>query len=80
MNGGTMEPIAVVHSPAFAHHGVAWSPFFENRVAIASSANYGLIGNGRLQVASLGGTPALPVGAKVDKMQVLPLNVLLQRS
>jgi len=65
-----MEPTSVVHSPAFAHHGVSWSPFYENRIAIAASANYGLIGNGRLQVVSLGGTPALPTGANMDKMSV----------
>ncbi|KAG8831295.1 peroxisomal targeting signal 2 receptor [Serendipita sp. 399] len=48
-----MEPATVIQTPAFAHHGVAWSPFFENKLAIASSANYGLIGNGRLHVVAL---------------------------
>jgi peroxin-7 len=69
-----MEPIAIVHSPAFAHHAVAWSPFYENRIAIASSANYGLLGNGRLQLVSLGGPPAVPVTANVDRMSDMSLN------
>lgn len=63
-----MEPTSVVHSPGFAHHGVAWSPFYDNRLAIAASANYGLIGNGRLQIVSLGGSPAMPTGANLDKI------------
>lgn len=70
-----MEPTSVVHSPAFAHHGVSWSPFYENRIAIASSANYGLIGNGRLQVVSLGGTPGMPTGANMDKMFVYHVSL-----
>jgi peroxin-7 len=70
-----MEPTSVVHSPAFAHHGVSWSPFYENRIAIAASANYGLIGNGRMQVVSLGGTPAMPTGANIDKMFVCCISL-----
>ncbi|KAG8782276.1 peroxisomal targeting signal 2 receptor [Serendipita sp. 397] len=68
-SGPTMEPTSSIHTPAFAHHGVAWSPFFENKLAIASSANYGLIGNGRLQVASLSGAFVQPkLVANIDRM------------
>jgi len=35
-------------------YAVKYSPFFDNRVAVASSANYGLLGNGRLYVCRLG--------------------------
>ncbi|KAI0675812.1 WD40 repeat-like protein [Trametes maxima] len=56
-------PPAVLHTPGFPHYGLAWSPFHSNRIALASSANYGLVGNGRLHLASLGpgpgGVPAL---------------------
>jgi hypothetical protein len=68
-----MEPTSVVHSPGFAHQGVSWSPFYENRLAVASAANYGLVGNGRLQVVTLGGNPAFPTGANVDRMYVVIL-------
>ncbi|KAG9054209.1 peroxisomal targeting signal 2 receptor [Serendipita sp. 407] len=68
-SGPTMEPTSSIHTPAFAHHGVAWSPFFENKLAIASSANYGLIGNGRLQVASLSGAYVQPkLVANIDRI------------
>ena len=63
-------PLAVLHTPPFVHSQAAWSPFFDNRLAIATAANYGLVGNGKLQVASLvGGGPA-PVRGQIDKWYV----------
>lgn len=64
-------PSSALHTPGFAHFSVAWSPFHSNRLAVASAANFGLIGNGRLHLASLspGGAPG-PGGAP------LPLLVL----
>jgi peroxin-7 len=32
---------------------VGYSPFFDNRIAVASSANFGLVGNGRLWIFEL---------------------------
>ncbi|SPO32640.1 related to PEX7 - peroxisomal import protein, peroxin [Ustilago trichophora] len=46
-------PLARVRTPGFAGYGLAWSPFFDRRLAVASSANYGLVGNGRLHILSL---------------------------
>lgn len=40
----------------FQGYAVKYSPFFDNRLAVAASANYGLVGNGRLYVLEL--TPA----------------------
>lgn len=40
----------------FQGYAVKYSPFFDNRLAVAASANYGLVGNGRLFVLEL--TPA----------------------
>ncbi|KAK9473668.1 WD40-repeat-containing domain protein [Dipodascopsis tothii] len=34
-------------------YGVQYSPFFDSRVAVATSANFGLVGNGRLWVLGL---------------------------
>ncbi|KAG8992498.1 peroxisomal targeting signal 2 receptor [Tulasnella sp. JGI-2019a] len=48
-------PPLILKTPPFAHYGLAWSPFFPNRIALASAANYGLVGNGRLHLASVGG-------------------------
>ncbi|KAK7685668.1 hypothetical protein QCA50_011012 [Cerrena zonata] len=42
------------HTPGFAHYAVAWSPFHTSRLAVASAANYGLVGNGRFHLASIG--------------------------
>ena len=46
------EPSSL-HTPGFAHYSIAWSPFHANRLALASAANYGLIGNGRVHLVSL---------------------------
>lgn len=56
------EPPWVLHTPGFAHYNLAWSPFHSDRLAVASSANYGLVGNGRLHLASAGMAPGLPGG------------------
>ena len=38
----------------FQGYAVKYSPFFDNRIAVAASANYGLVGNGRLFILELG--------------------------
>ena len=40
----------------FNGYAVKYSPFFDSRIAVASSANFGLVGNGRLHI--LGLTPS----------------------
>ncbi len=67
------NPVLRAKTPSFAHHGIAFSPFFEDRMAVASGANFGLVGNGRvhvlriasggLQVVKWYATDHLPVGA-----------------
>jgi peroxin-7 len=37
----------------FSGYSVKYSPFYDNRLACAASANFGLVGNGRLFVLSL---------------------------
>lgn len=34
-------------------YGVGYSPFFDNKLAVASAANYGLVGNGKLFVLNI---------------------------
>ncbi|KAI5968374.1 PEX7 [Candida margitis] len=34
-------------------YGVQYSPFFDNKVAVAAAANYGLVGNGRLFILDI---------------------------
>lgn len=48
-------PPLTLKTPPFAHYGLAWSPFHTNRIALASAANYGLVGNGRLHLTSIVG-------------------------
>lgn len=50
-------PPSTLYTPGFAHYGLAWSPFHTSRIALASSANYGLVGNGRLHLVSLSPGP-----------------------
>ena len=42
-----------LHTPGFAHYAVAWSSFHPTRLAVASAANFGLVGNGRLHLISV---------------------------
>jgi peroxin-7 len=66
MNGPRAPP-AVLHTPGFAHFSVAWSPFHPTRLALASSANFGLVGNGRLHLASVVPGPAGALAVNLDK-------------
>ncbi|ODQ82943.1 hypothetical protein BABINDRAFT_170048 [Babjeviella inositovora NRRL Y-12698] len=34
-------------------YGVKYSPFYDNKLAVATAANYGLVGNGRLYILSI---------------------------
>ena len=52
--------MATFQSPGFAHYSLAWSPFLNNTLATAAGANYGLIGNGRLNVLAV--DPSLASG------------------
>jgi hypothetical protein len=37
----------------FQGYAVKYSPFFDNRIAVAAAANFGLVGNGRLFILEL---------------------------
>jgi hypothetical protein len=58
--------IASLRTKPFAHHSVAFSPFHPKLFALASSANYGLVGNGRLHVVSQGHPPTPPTAGGFD--------------
>jgi peroxin-7 len=49
----------------FQGYAVKYSPFFDNRIAVATAANFGLVGNGRLFVLEL-----TPVGFRAVKSYV----------
>lgn len=51
-----VPPYLRLRTPGFAHHGLKFSPYFDGRAAIASGANFGLVGNGRVHVVQT--TPA----------------------
>ena len=58
-------------TPTFSHHGIVFSPFFEDRIAVASAANFGLVGNGRIHVMQI-----TPSGLSVLRWWV-PLCLML---
>ncbi|KAL8642479.1 MAG: hypothetical protein Q9228_000829 [Teloschistes exilis] len=41
------------YTQGFKGHAVKYSPFFDSRIAVASAANFGLVGNGRLYILGL---------------------------
>lgn len=61
-----------------AREQLAFSPFFENKLACASAANFGIVGNGRLWVLGVGaaappprpGMPPPMSGVAVEKTWV----------
>ncbi|KAI1485328.1 peroxisome targeting signal type 2 receptor [Biscogniauxia mediterranea] len=50
-------------TPGFNPYAVKYSPYYDSRIAVASAANYGIVGNGRLFCLGLG-----PQGVQVEKM------------
>lgn len=38
----------------YSGHSVKYSPFFDNKLAVAAAANYGLVGNGRIYILDVG--------------------------
>jgi len=38
----------------YSGYAVRYSPYFDSRIAVAGSANFGLVGNGRLFILGLG--------------------------
>ncbi|XP_030465503.2 peroxisome biogenesis protein 7 [Syzygium oleosum] len=45
----------------FNGYSVKFSPFYEDRLAVATAQNFGILGNGRLHVLSLPPSPAAPI-------------------
>ena len=64
----------VLQTPGFSHYSIAWSPFHTTRLALASAANFGLVGNGRLHIVSVNPTPGGPSRLNIDKQceHILP--------
>ncbi|KAI5952657.1 PEX7 [Candida jiufengensis] len=44
-------------------YGIQYSPFFDNKLAVATAANYGLVGNGRLYILNIE-----PNGSIIDQI------------
>lgn len=64
---GPRPPPATLQTPGFAHYSVTWSPFHNTRLAVASAANFGLVGNGRLHLASVVANPGGMLALNLDK-------------
>ncbi|KAG2383931.1 hypothetical protein LR48_Vigan10g266700 [Vigna angularis] len=50
-----------VFKTPFNGYSVKFSPFYENRLAVATAQNFGILGNGRLHVLILSLDPSLPI-------------------
>jgi len=53
---------------------VKYSPFFDSRIAVAASANFGLVGNGRLYILDLTPNGIVPLKwyASISRLFHLP--------
>jgi hypothetical protein len=52
-NGVSTTTMLEYRTEGFQGYAVKYSPFFDNRLAVAAAANFGLVGNGRLYVLEL---------------------------
>ncbi|KAJ8105186.1 hypothetical protein ONZ43_g7526 [Nemania bipapillata] len=57
-----MASMLEFRTTGFNPYAVKYSPYYDSRVAVASAANYGIVGNGRLFCLGLG-----PQGVQVEK-------------
>ena len=48
-----MNGMLEFQTQGFNGYAVKYSPFFDSRIAVAASANFGLVGNGRLYILGL---------------------------
>lgn len=53
---------------------VKYSPFFDNRLAVAGSANFGLVGNGRMYILELTPNGIVPVKWYRPSIEHDPVN------
>ena len=53
----------------FNGYAVKYSPFYDSRLAVAASANFGLVGNGRLYILGL-----TPNGIVAEKWYLIPFS------
>ncbi|KAK4237290.1 WD40-repeat-containing domain protein [Achaetomium macrosporum] len=57
-----MASMLEFRTPGFNPYAVKYSPYYDSRLAVAASANYGIVGNGRLFALGLG-----PTGIQLEK-------------
>jgi hypothetical protein len=57
-----MASMLEFRTPGFNPYAVKYSPYYDSRIAVASAANFGIVGNGRLFCLGLG-----PNGVQVEK-------------
>ncbi|EAQ88073.1 hypothetical protein CHGG_04692 [Chaetomium globosum CBS 148.51] len=57
-----MASMLEFRTPGFNPYAVKYSPYYDSRLAVSASANYGIVGNGRLFVLGLG-----PAGIQLEK-------------
>lgn len=48
-----IRPTMEFCTQGFNGYAVKYSPFFDSKLAVATAANYGLVGNGRLYILDL---------------------------
>lgn len=61
-HASAMASMLEFRTPGFNPYAVKYSPYYDSRIAVAASANYGIVGNGRVFCLGLG-----PGGVQVEK-------------
>lgn len=57
-----MASMLEFRTPGYNPYAVKYSPYYDSRIAVAASANYGIVGNGRVFALAMG-----PQGIQVEK-------------
>lgn len=64
-----MAAMLEFRTQGFNPHAVKYSPYYDSRIAVASAANFGIVGNGRLYSLCL-----TAQGIQVEKTYVIVLS------
>ena len=53
MQAPPLRQVLRIRTDGYANYSLAYSPFFQQTLAVASAANFGLVGNGRLHLCNV---------------------------
>ncbi len=66
-----MASMLEFRTPGFNPYAVKYSPYYDSRIAVAASANYGIVGNGKVFALGMN-AQGIHVEKRYGRRDVLP--------